>query len=238
MHSQERSGVGDGGSLFLDLPAETAAQFASLASRRQLGHGELLYARGDAADALYGLIRGHIRLSNVAPDGREVLVMLFAPGDWIGEVSLFDGLPRTHDAHAVGEAEVFVLPKARLLALLDAQPALYRHFAARLARALRIALSYIDDAAFLPLPLRLAKRLLELSRIYGADTPQGRRIDLHLPQEDLGRMLGASRQSVSKELKRWEARGWIGVEYGKVLVRDAAALQQLVAEAGRPSARQ
>jgi CRP/FNR family cyclic AMP-dependent transcriptional regulator len=238
MHSQERSGIGDGGSLFLDLPAATAAQFASLASRRQLGHGELLYARGDAADALYGLIRGHIRLSNVAPDGREVLVMLFQPGDWIGEVSLFDGLPRTHDAYAVGETEAFVLPKAKLLALLDAQPLLYRHFAARLARALRIALSYIDDAAFLPVPLRLAKRLLELSRIYGADTPLGRRIDLHLPQEDLGRMLGASRQSVSKELKRWEARGWISVEYGKVLIRDAAALQQLVGEAGLPSARQ
>lgn len=230
MHSQERSGVGDGGRLFLDLPAETAAQFVSLASRRQLGHGELLYARGDAADALYGLIRGHIRLSNVAPDGREVLVMLFEPGDWVGEVSLFDGLPRTHDAHAVGHTEVFVLPKAKLLALLDAQPLLYRHFAMLLARSLRVALSYIDDAALLPLPARLAKRLLDLSRVYGEETPQGRRIELHLPQEDLGRMLGASRQSVSKELKRWEAQGWIGVEYGKVMIRDEAALLQLAGQ--------
>ena len=227
MHKDE---PGDDGGVFFDLPAAAAAQCAGLASRRHYGDGELLYARGDEAAALYGLIRGRVRLSNVTPDGREVLVMLFEPGDWVGEVSLFDGLPRTHDAHAVGPTEGFVLPKAKLLALLDAQPLLYRHFAARLARSLRVALSYIDDAALLPLPPRLAKRLLDLARVYGADTPQGRRIELHLPQEDLGRMLGASRQSVSKELKRWEAQGWIGVEYGKVMIRDEAALLQLAGQ--------
>ena len=220
----------DDGGLFIDLPAETAAQFASLASRRRLAAGERLYSRGDPAEALYGLIRGRIRLSNVAEDGREVLVTLFEPGDWIGEVSLFDGQPRTHDAVAVNEAEVFVLPKARLLGLLDAQPLLYRHFAARLARQLRLALSWIDDAVFLPLSLRVARRLLQLARVYGQDTERGLLLDLHLPQEDLGRMLGASRQSVSKELKQMEARGWIALEYGKVLIRDVGALRRLVQE--------
>jgi CRP/FNR family transcriptional regulator, cyclic AMP receptor protein len=233
MHKEERGESIDDGGLFLGLPPAAAAQFASLAGRRRLGDGELLYARGDPAEALFGLARGRIRLSNVGPDGREVLVMLFEPGDWVGEVSLFDGLPRTHDAHAVGECEVYVLPKAKLLALLDAEPQLYRHFAARLARALRWALSYIDDAMFLPLSARLAKRLLDLARVYGERTPLGQRLDLHLTQEDLGRMLGASRQSVSKELKRWEARGWIGLEYGKVVVCDEAALQELVDRATR-----
>lgn len=226
-----RTEAKDDGGLFLDLPAEAAAQFAALASRRHLADGELLYARRDPAEALYGLIRGRIRLSNVAPDGREVLVALFEPGDWIGELSLFDGLPRTHDAVAMGEAEVFVLPRPKLLSLLDAQPRLYRHLAARLARQLRLALSYIDDAVFLPLSLRLAKRLLQLARVYGQDTPQGLLLDLHLPQEDLGRMLGASRQSVSKELKHWEKQGLLGLDYGRVLIRDLAAFKRMLNEA-------
>lgn len=219
----------DDGGVFIDLPAGTAARFAALASRRRLAAGERLYARGDAAEALYGLISGRVRLSNVDAEGREVLMMLFEPGDWIGELSLFDDQPRTHDATAVHEAEVFVLPKAKLLALLDAQPLLYRHFAARLARQLRFALSWIDDAVFLPLGQRIARRLLQLSRVYGQETPRGLLLDLHLPQEDLGRMLGASRQSVSKELKAMEARGLVAVEYGKVLIRDVAALQRMVA---------
>jgi len=231
MQGNERGVANEDSGLFLDLPAETAARFAALASRRSLGDGELLYARGDAAEALYGLIRGRIRLSNVAPDGREVLMTLFEPGDWIGELSLFDEQPRTHNATAVEEVEVFVLPRARLLALLDAEPLLYRHFAARLARQLRLALSYIDDVVFLPLSLRLAKRLLQLARVYGQDTPQGLLLDLHLPQEDLGSMLGASRQSVSKELREWEKQGWIGLDYGRVLIRDLAALKRLVNDA-------
>lgn len=221
----------DDGGLFLDLPAEASAQFAALAHRRQLANGEMLYARRDPAEALYGLIRGRIRLSNVAPDGREVLMALFEPGDWIGELSLFDGLPRTHDAMAMGEAEVFVLPRAKLLSLLDAEPRLYRHLAARLARQLRLALSYIDDAVFLPLSLRLAKRLLQLARVYGQDTGQGLLLDLHLPQEDLGRMLGASRQSVSKELRQWERQGLITLDYGRIVIRDLPALKRLVNEA-------
>lgn len=217
--------------LFIDLPPEAVAQFTALAGRRSLGDGELLYARGDAAEALYGLIRGRIRLSNVAPDGREVLMAFFEPGDWIGELSLFDDQPRTHDARAFGQAEVFVLPKARLLALLEQNPRWYRHFAARLARQLRLALSYIDDAVFLPLSLRLAKRLLQLAKVYGQETPQGLLLDLHLPQEDLGRMLGASRQSVSKELKRWEKQGLLGLDYGRVLIRDPAAFGRMLNEA-------
>lgn len=217
--------------LFLDLPAETAAQFAALAGRRTLGDGELLYARGDAAQALYGLIRGRVRLSNVAADGREVLMTFFEPGDWIGELSLFDDQPRTHNATAFGEAEVFVLPREKLLAALDREPRLYRHFAARLARQLRLAMSWIDDAVFLPLSLRLAKRLLQLARVYGKQTPQGLLLDLHLPQEDLGRMLGASRQSVSKELRQWEKKGWIALDYGRIVIRDPAAFKHLVNEA-------
>src|SRR5579859_1331167 len=107
MQGNERGEANQDSGLFLDLPAETAARFAALASRRSLGDGELLYARGDAAEALYGLIRGRIRLSNVAPDGREVLMTLFEPGDWIGELSLFDNQPRTHNATAVEEVEVY-----------------------------------------------------------------------------------------------------------------------------------
>lgn len=228
MQKTEHDKTVDDGGLFLGLPSDVATQFASLSRRRRLADGELLYARGDVADALFGLIQGQLRLSNVAPDGREVLVMLGGPGDWLGDVSLFDGLARTHNAYAMGECEVFVLPKAKLQALLDVEPQLYRHFVTRLARALRFALSYIDDAALLPLTARLAKRLLDLARMYGEDTPQGVCVDLHLTQEDLGRMLGASRQSISKELNRFQKQGWLELQYGKVVICDQAPLQRLV----------
>ncbi|HSW12384.1 MAG TPA: Crp/Fnr family transcriptional regulator [Solimonas sp.] len=210
---------------FRELPPEVVTGFAAMAVRRRLADGELLFARGDVPDGLWGVVSGRIRAGSISSEGKELLVMQFEPGAWFGEISMFDGLPRTHDARAVGPTEMLMLPRDRFLALLATQPELYPHFVKMLCRKLRLAFSWIEDAQFVSLPARLARRLLDLLALYGRDTPQGQLIDLHLPQDDLGRMLGASRQSISKELKAWEARGWIAVDYGKLSVRDLAALR-------------
>jgi CRP-like cAMP-binding protein len=125
----------------------------------------------------------------------------------------------------MGDTEIVLLPQQRFQSLLQQQPELYPHFVKMLCGKLRLAFSHIDDIAFLPLAERLAKQLLTLADIHGEDTAAGRRIRLHLPQEDLGRMLGTSRQSVSKILKRFEAQGWIAVAYGHITICDAAALR-------------
>jgi CRP-like cAMP-binding protein len=79
----------------------------------------------------------------------------------------------------------------------------------------------------LPLPQRLARRLLLLAEIYGEDAQGGgRRIKLHLPQEALGQMLGTSRQSVSRLLKTYEAQGLIAIEYGHVTICDGERLRR------------
>ncbi|MEH6418993.1 Crp/Fnr family transcriptional regulator [Pseudomonas sp. CGJS7] len=220
-----------------DLSTEVVAQLAAMSVRRRLRDGELLYARGDAADGLYGVVRGRIRLSVPTANGREMLFVLFEPGSWFGEVSMFDGEPRPQDARAVGESEILLLPRVRFLALLDEHPELYRGFTRLLCRKLRTALEFVEDALSLPLAARLGKRVLELARVYGVDDAQGRLIDLPLPQDDLASMLGATRQSVSKELKSWEQQGWIALRYRHVVLRDAAALERMVAKlAGLPPA--
>lgn len=212
---------------FRGLPADVVAQLASLAVRRRFGNGERIHAKGDAPDGLYGLLEGQVRISHLAADGRELLVTLFEPGHWWGEISMFDGLPRTHDASAVGDCEVLLLPQQRFQSLLRENPELYPHFVKMLCAKLRLALSYIEDATFLPLSARLAKRLLELARLYGRETEDGVRLDVRLPQGDLARMLGASRQSVSKELKAMEKRGALALDYGRVTLRNAAVLEKI-----------
>ncbi|ROH86777.1 Crp/Fnr family transcriptional regulator [Stagnimonas aquatica] len=214
---------------FRELPAELVGQLAALAQQRHLADGALLFAKGDAADGLYGLLSGRVRISATTRDGRDLLVNLFEPGDWFGEISMFDGLPRTHDARAVGASELLLIPRARFHALLAAQPVLYPHFMRMLCRKLRRSFAWIEYIAFLPMSARLAARLLELAQDYGETQADGSvLIALHLPQEELGRMLSVSRQTVSKELNALEARGWIRLDYGRVLIRQPEALEALV----------
>ncbi len=215
-----------GNEWFRELPDTVVAQLTQLATLRRYGDGDLIHAKGDAPDGLYGVRSGQVRISNVGSDGQEILVAVFQPGGWWGEISMFDGLPRTHDALAVGDTEIVLLPQQRFQALLQQKPDLYPHFVKMLCRKLRLAFSHIDDLAFLPLPERVAKQLLTLADIHGEDVANGRRIRLHLPQEDLGRMLGASRQTVSKILKRFEAQGWIAVAYGQITICNPQALRE------------
>ncbi|CAA0092316.1 CRP-like cAMP-activated global transcriptional regulator [Zhongshania aliphaticivorans] len=213
-------------SLLSGLPVDVVEQLLAVSSLKQLADGECVYAQGDVGDGLLGVVEGRIRLSNSSRDGKELLVMLVEPGDWIGEVSLFDGLPRSQDAFAVGDCSILFLPKAKFDALLNAKPELYQYFVPMLCRKLRLALSYVESVALYSLPARLAQRLLELLNFYGVDDGKlGHLIDVHLPQEDLAKMLGVSRQAVSRELKRLEADGVIQLAYGQLRILDKAALK-------------
>lgn len=217
---------------FRDLPDSVVAQLAEFALQRRLGDGQRLFAKGDAADGLYGVLSGRVRISTHGLDGRELLVNLFEPGGWFGEISMFDGLPRTHDAYAVGTTELLLIPRDRFLTLLTERPELYPHFLRMLCRKLRRSFDWIEYEAFLPLPARLGARLLELADAYGDITDQGVLIRLHLPQEELGRMLNVSRQTISKELNALRERGCISLEYGRVLIRDRAGLEAVVKAGG------
>jgi CRP/FNR family transcriptional regulator, cyclic AMP receptor protein len=209
-----------------ELPRATVTQLLAMGRARRLGHDAVIYARGDQPAGLYGVLHGRVHLTVVAADGRELLAAIFGPGSWFGEISLLDGRQRFYCARAVGETEVLVVPRRPLLAFLDAEPRVYRHIAILLCQRLRDAFAYVEEAMFLPLSTRLVRRLLGLAEEYGVTTPRGTRLALRLPQEELGRMLGASRQSVSKELKALEARGWIDVAYGTVVIRDRDALDR------------
>jgi CRP/FNR family transcriptional regulator, cyclic AMP receptor protein len=213
------------------LPPELLAQITELVVSRRFGDGALIYAPGDTADQLCGVAAGRVRFSAITPHGREILVRLFEHGDWFGYVSLLADSKRRFQARAVGPTTVLSVPAPGFRALLEREPRLYENLLRLMSHNLQQAFEFIEDAMFLPLAARLAKRLLELARAYGEPTTTGTRIALHLPQQDLGRMLGVSRQMVSAELRAWKARGWVQVEYRRLVLCDCAALARLVAEA-------
>src|SRR5690606_14195805 len=95
---------------FRELPADVVTQLAAMSVRRRLGDGELLFSKGDAPDGLYHVLRGRIRAYSTSSEGKELLVMQFERGSWFGEISMFDGLGRTHEGRAVEETEILILP--------------------------------------------------------------------------------------------------------------------------------
>ena len=198
---------------------------------RRFQDGDLIAARGDPPEDWIACARGAVRVSSTTISGKQITLTYVEPGIWFGDVSIFDGDRRTHDAYAHGETTVLCVAKADFKKLLTQHVELYDALMRLHARRIRQLYGLVEDLNTLPLRARLAKQLLHLVRSYGVPSlgdAREIRIGLHLAQEELAQLLGASRQRVNQELKAMERDQTIRIEPGGLVVRDRDALMHVV----------
>ena len=211
------------------LPVAVTDALAARARAKRFGDGEVIFRRGDPGEGLFGVRSGRVQVIGRDREGREHVLTVLAPGEWFGELSLFDGLPRTHDNVAIGETELDFVPSHEFQALLRDNPEFWPSFAELLSHRVRMLFGLIEDSVMRDLPTRLAKRILELAADHGAESQAGHvTIDVHLPQEDLAAMVGATREAVGRHLKRFEREGWIELAYGRLVVLSREGLASLL----------
>ncbi|MGH0036350.1 MAG: Crp/Fnr family transcriptional regulator [Myxococcota bacterium] len=212
------------------LPESLTRELEARAVKKRYREGDVVFRRGDPGEGFFGVAEGAVQVLGSGADGRELVLTVLGPGEWFGELSLFDGLPRTHDNVAKGDTTLWFVPRRDFFALLDERPEFHRAFLELVSHRVRMLFTFIEDAVLKDLPSRLAKRLLELAGDHGAAGADGGvRIELHLPQEELAAMLGATREAIGRHLKRWERDGHIALAYGRITLLDRAALAALAA---------
>ena len=215
------------GQWFSHLPVLLQDSLLAAARLRRLTAGQLLFKRGDAPCGLYAVLEGAVRIGTVSEQGKEALLSLVEAPHWFGEICLFDGQPRTHDAFSAGPCTLLHIPQTTLLKLLDEQPVYWRQLALLMSQKLRLTFINLEQLSLMPAPARLAHRLLMIAEGYGEiDLP--RRV-LQLPQEQLASMLSLSRQTTNQLLKELQAQGIIGLRYGEIEILDAERLRALTA---------
>jgi len=212
------------GHWFAALPQALRHTLLDMAQVQRLDAGQRLFRRGDKPSGLYAVVEGAMRVGAVSETGKEALLTLVEPPYWFGEISLFDGLPRTHDAFADSASTLLLLPQTGLLALLEREPQHWRDFALLMSHKLRLAFIALEDMSLLPAAPRLARRLLLIAENYGESEP--RRV-LHLAQEQLALMLSLSRQTTNQILKELQAQGVVQLTYGEIEILDFEHLRQL-----------
>ena len=213
----ERSNI-ESGSWFSKLSPALRDAILARATVRRLKDGALMSSRGEPADEWCGVAKGAVRISSVSLSGKQITLTYVEPGIWFGDMSLFDGLPRTHDANAHGETTLLIVRKADFKQLLSQHVELYEALLRLNCRRLRLMYDLVEDLNTRPLASRLAKQILLLARSYGIPQGEEIRIGLQLAQEDLAQLLGASRQRVNQELKGFERDGAVRVEPTRLVV--------------------
>jgi CRP/FNR family cyclic AMP-dependent transcriptional regulator len=229
LNIHEREAI-NAGRWFSSLSPSLRHDILRCAHVRRHRDGELLAARGDPPEQWIACAKGAVRLSSTTLSGRQVTLTYLEPGIWFGDVAMFDGDRRAHDAYAHGETTTLNVARVDFQKILSTHVELYEALMRLQARRIRQLFALVEDLNTLPLRARLAKQLTHLVRSYGTPSPLDGshvRIGLHLAQEELAQLLGASRQRVNQELKAMERDGVIRIEPAGLVVRDRVALQRV-----------
>ena len=223
---EERQNI-DHGAWFSGLSAPLREAMLARASVRRLADGAALAARGAPAEEWCGVALGAVRVSSVSLSGKQVTLTYAEPGTWFGDIALFDGLPRTHDADAHGATTLLTVGKGDFKWLLAEHVELYDALLRLNCRRLRLMFTQLEDLNTRPLRARLAKQIVLLAKSYGREHAGEIRIGLQLAQEDLAQLVGASRQRVNQELKGFEREGAVRVEPTRLVVLSRELLLQI-----------
>lgn len=212
---------------FAQLPNEAKKTFISRAKTIVLNDQQRVYSKNDVGDGFHCVLEGRICVSNLHSSGKQMVLAYLDKGSWFGEISMFDGLGRSHDTDAVGKTILAYISRQHFELLLKEYPIIYQYFTRLLCARLRTAFSFIDASASLTLYQRLAKRLILMASNFGQSLFGHNNVQLEVSQESLAMMINSSRQSVNQLLKEMERDGLVELAYGRIILLDVDGLKAL-----------
>jgi CRP/FNR family transcriptional regulator, cyclic AMP receptor protein len=204
--------------LFSMLTAAQAESVAEAVIKRRFKRGELIVEQGKKSNALFIILTGRARVFTSDSRGREVILATMNPGDYIGEMSLIDNEPHSATVRAEVQTDVLMLGRLEFARCLPENTSMAYAVMKGLVQRLRSADRKIESLALMDVYGRVARSLIEASE---PDAQGNAVIRDKVSRQDLAKMVGASREMVSRVMKDLEERGFIETtETGAVLIRE------------------
>lgn len=220
--------------LFSGLDPSDFRQLEGRLSRRRYAAGQVLFHMGDEGGSLHVIERGRVKVTIPASSGEELILALLSQGELLGELSLFDGKPRTATVQALEETETICLHRDDLLDLLRSRFPVVVKVLEVLAQRLRNTDALLAESHFLDIRTRLARKLVALGESFGEREGEVVRIGVKITQRELASMIGATRESINKQLKALRDQQLVRFDGGTIEILN---LERLAQRARVPSKR-
>jgi CRP/FNR family transcriptional regulator, cyclic AMP receptor protein len=202
--------------LFANFSEEQLRTLATLISRRSASRGAIIMAAGDATDSLYIILSGRFKVMMSDADGKEVILSILGPSEFFGEMGLIDDAPRSASVVAIEPAELLALARRDFKKCMEENAEMALGVMRGLVRRLREADRKIGSLALLDVYGRVARLLLDM-----AETVDGQKmVTKRLPKQDIAKMIGASREMVSRVMKDLQTGGYIEMRGSTIVLRD------------------
>ena len=208
--------------LFASFPEDQLRMLTTMVTRRSASRSTTIMAGGDATDSLYIVLSGRLKVMMSDSDGKEVILSILGPGEFFGEMGLIDDEPRSASVVTIEPCELLSISKRDfkkcLLENSDMSMAVMRG----LVRRLREADRKIGSLALLDVYGRVARLLLDMAENVNGEKVVTKR----LPKQDIAKMIGASREMVSRVMKDLQTGGYIEMRGSNIVLRDTIMLPE------------
>lgn len=188
----------------------------------KLSASETLFKEDEQGDALYVMLEGRLELSIVWEDGRRLGLDVLSRGAVFGEIALFDPGPRTATATALEKCRLLMLRHGDLKRAIQSSPGLTFELLRIMGQRMRYMNEQLHEYVFMPLPQRLARKMLQFSSKEGEGPAY-----LKFSQSELAELAGASREAVSKLLSTWKKQGILQTGRGSVELLNQGDLRKI-----------
>jgi len=206
-------------SIFSGVAADSLARIASITGEKTFPKRSIIFHEGDVGDTLYLLRSGRVKISKITEDGREKTLTIMQPGDFFGEMAIFDNLPRSATAEVSDDAAtLYTVAKRDFDRLVMEHPSIALQIIRDLTRRIRLVNQQVEDLAFKDVHERVASTLNHLSKSEGRNLGAKVLINLKMTHQDLANMVGSSRETVTRALNRLQDEGIISIAHQQITI--------------------
>jgi CRP/FNR family cyclic AMP-dependent transcriptional regulator len=212
--------------IFRDLEPEAMQAFEESTELRTCRKGQLLYSQQDRAEVLFLLKRGRVQLYRLTPAGKRLELATIRPGTFFGEMPSIGCSLRQTFAEALEDSLICIMSRADIEGLMLAKPRVALRMIEQLSQRLALYQARLEEMAYGSVPARIAAVLLRLSR---ENSYKGEQAIL-ITHQELGEMVGALRESVTKVLDEFQRMGLVELRRGSIRVCKGEELERLLQE--------
>ena len=202
--------------MFASFPDESLRLLATLVTRKSVTRGTTIMVAGDPTDSLYIVISGRLKVMLSDAEGKEVILAILGSGEYFGEMGLIDDAPRSASVVSIESCELLCVAKREFKRCLAENFEMSMAVMRGLVKRLREADRKINSLALLDVYGRVARLLIDMSE----EVDGQKVVTKRLPKQDIAKMIGASREMVSRVMKDLQLGGFIEMRGSTILLRE------------------
>lgn len=207
--------------IFSHLSPAERREIAGITKAQSFTRGQLIYTAGDPGGKLYVLHRGRVKISRLSANGKEQVIRLLGPGEFMGELSLFTAAPMTDQAEALEATTMCLIEGVKLKELMKKYPSIAFKVMEELSQRLERAEKLIQTLTLNTVEQRLAEALLTLAA-------ERNEFSLEMTKGDFASQLGMSQETLSRKLAAFQERGLIALKgRRKIVILNRDQLEQI-----------